>query len=55
MFFGRNEEEGLRCVYHGWKFNAEGSCVDLPNEPPESNFKHKVSIGGLTFARSREA
>jgi phenylpropionate dioxygenase-like ring-hydroxylating dioxygenase large terminal subunit len=44
MFFGRNEENGLRCVYHGWKFDASGACVDMPNEPPESNFKHKVRI-----------
>jgi phenylpropionate dioxygenase-like ring-hydroxylating dioxygenase large terminal subunit len=44
LFFGRNEEEGLRCVYHGWKFNAAGACVDMPNEPPESNFKHKVRL-----------
>ena len=44
LFFGRNEEEGLRCVYHGWKFSASGVCVDMPNEPPESNFKHKVRV-----------
>ncbi|HEY7467165.1 MAG TPA: Rieske 2Fe-2S domain-containing protein, partial [Dehalococcoidia bacterium] len=37
LFFGRNEEEGLRCVYHGWKFDRAGACVDMPNEPPESN------------------
>ncbi len=42
LFFGRNEEEGLRCVYHGWKFDTAGNCVDMPNEPPESNFKHKI-------------
>jgi phthalate 4,5-dioxygenase len=42
LFFGRNEEEGLRCVYHGWKFDLSGRCVDMPNEPPESNFKDKV-------------
>src|SRR5437870_4092419 len=42
LFFGRNEEEGLRCVYHGWKFDVTGVCVDMPNEPPESNFKHKI-------------
>jgi nitrite reductase/ring-hydroxylating ferredoxin subunit len=42
MFWGRNEEEGLRCVYHGWKFDAEGACVDMPSEPAESNFKAKV-------------
>ena len=44
MFFGRNEENGLRCVYHGWKFDREGQCMDMPSEPPESNFKRKVKI-----------
>ncbi|TMQ19272.1 MAG: Rieske 2Fe-2S domain-containing protein [Candidatus Rokuibacteriota bacterium] len=42
LFFGRNEAEGLRCVYHGWKFDCEGFCVDMPSEPPESTFKSKV-------------
>ncbi len=42
LFFGRNEECGLRCVYHGWKFDVEGNCVDLPSEPAESNFKSKI-------------
>jgi phenylpropionate dioxygenase-like ring-hydroxylating dioxygenase large terminal subunit len=42
MFFGRNEEEGLRCVYHGWKFDQTGACVDMPSEPAECNFKNKV-------------
>jgi nitrite reductase/ring-hydroxylating ferredoxin subunit len=42
LFFGRNEEEGLRCVYHGWKYDCEGACVDMPNEPAESNFKSKI-------------
>jgi phenylpropionate dioxygenase-like ring-hydroxylating dioxygenase large terminal subunit len=42
LFFGRNEEAGLRCVYHGWKFDVTGQCVDMPNEPAESNFKNKV-------------
>jgi phthalate 4,5-dioxygenase len=42
LFFGRNEERGLRCVYHGWKFGVSGQCVDMPNEPPESNFKDRV-------------
>src|SRR5437870_1027727 len=42
LFFGRNEEEGLRCVYHGWKFNVAGNCTDMPSEPAESNFKTKV-------------
>ena len=42
LFFGRNEESGLRCVYHGWKFDVAGRCVDMPSEPAESNFKDKV-------------
>ena len=44
LFFGRNEECGLRCVYHGWKFDVDGNCVDMPSEPAESNFKDKVHI-----------
>src|SRR3954453_16359724 len=44
MFFGRNEEDGLRCVYHGWKFDTTGACIDMPSEPAESNFKSKVRI-----------
>jgi phthalate 4,5-dioxygenase len=42
LYFGRNEECGLRCLYHGWKFDATGTCVDMPSEPPESNFKSKI-------------
>jgi phthalate 4,5-dioxygenase oxygenase subunit len=42
LFFGRNEEGGLRCVYHGWKFDVEGNCGDMPNEPAESDFRTKV-------------
>ena len=44
LFFGRNEECGLRCVYHGWKYDVEGVCVDMPSEPAESNFKQKVRL-----------
>ena len=44
LFWGRNEECGLRCVYHGWKFEVDGSCVDMPNEPPEYAFENKVRI-----------
>jgi len=33
LFFGRNEEGGLRCVYHGWKYDVDGGCIDMPNEP----------------------
>jgi phthalate 4,5-dioxygenase len=42
LFFGRNEEAGLRCVYHGWKFDTAGNCIDMPNEPAESDFRTKV-------------
>jgi phthalate 4,5-dioxygenase len=44
LFYGRNEECGLRCVYHGWKFDAEGTCLDMPSEPPESDFKDRLTI-----------
>ena len=42
LFFARNEDCGLRCVYHGWKFDASGRCVDMPSEPAESTFREKV-------------
>jgi phthalate 4,5-dioxygenase oxygenase subunit len=42
LFWGRNEECGLRCVYHGWKFDVNGMCVDIPNEPQEYRFESKV-------------
>jgi phenylpropionate dioxygenase-like ring-hydroxylating dioxygenase large terminal subunit len=44
LFFGRNEEGGLRCNYHGWKYDVTGACLDMPNEPAESNFKDKVQV-----------
>jgi phthalate 4,5-dioxygenase len=58
LFWGRNEECGLRCVYHGWKFDVTGACVDMPNEPPEYGFENKIRItayptheyGGLIWA-----
>jgi phthalate 4,5-dioxygenase len=42
LYFARNEEAGLRCVYHGWKYGLDGQCLDMPNEPPESSFRDKV-------------
>src|ERR1700730_12505071 len=58
LFWGRNEESGLRCVYHGWKFDVAGNCVDMPSEPPEHEFKRRVKTlaypakeyGGLIWA-----
>ena len=42
LFFGRNEEGGIRCVYHGWKFDTDGNCTDMANVPPHKDFKQKV-------------
>ena len=42
LFYGRNEERGLRCIYHGWKFDVEGNCVDMPSEPAQYEFSKKV-------------
>jgi phthalate 4,5-dioxygenase oxygenase subunit len=44
MFFGRNEECGIRCVYHGWKFDRDGDCVDMPSEPDGTPLKDRVKI-----------
>ena len=58
LYFGRNEECGLRCVYHGWKFAVDGTCTDMMNEPAENDFRHKirttayptVELGGIVWA-----
>jgi nitrite reductase/ring-hydroxylating ferredoxin subunit len=42
LFYGRNEECGLRCVYHGWKYDVDGNIVDTPVEPASSMIKHHV-------------
>src|SRR3984893_2771589 len=42
LWFGRNEESGLRCIYHGWKFDVEGKCLEQMNEPEP--FCHKVRL-----------
>jgi phthalate 4,5-dioxygenase len=42
LYYGENAECGLRCWYHGWKYDVNGNCVDMPNEPPEREFKSKV-------------
>ena len=44
LLLGRNEECGLRCVFHGWKYDVDGNCTDMMNEPPESDFKDKIKI-----------
>lgn len=44
MWFGRNEEGGLRCPYHGWKYDVEGNCIDVPSEPANSGFCEKIKL-----------
>ena len=44
LWFGRNEECGLRCSYHGWKYDVTGQCVDIPSEPDGSRFARKVKL-----------
>lgn len=44
LFYGRNEEGGLRCVYHGWKFDRHGICTDMPNVPPGASYQGRMRI-----------
>jgi len=44
LWFGRNEENGLRCAYHGWKYDVTGQCVEVPSEPEESGFCKKIRL-----------
>jgi phthalate 4,5-dioxygenase oxygenase subunit len=44
LWFGRNEECGLRCPYHGWKYDVDGQCVDLPSEPEESGMRKRIKL-----------
>lgn len=58
LFFGRNEECGIRCAYHGWKFDRSGNCVDMPSEPAGTPLQAKVKLrayptaerGGIVWA-----
>jgi 5,5'-dehydrodivanillate O-demethylase len=57
LAFGRVDEEGIRCPYHGWKFDCTGKCIEQPAEPEESGFKDKIrhtaypveKLGGLVW------
>ena len=42
LFYGRNEECGLRCIYHGWKYDVEGNVLETPAEPPQSDYGKKI-------------
>ena len=44
LFFGRNEACGLRCAYHGWKYDVTGQCVELPTLPPDSRYKETIRL-----------
>ncbi|HEY2990237.1 MAG TPA: Rieske 2Fe-2S domain-containing protein [Candidatus Binatia bacterium] len=58
LAYGRVDEEGIRCPYHGWKFDRGGRCLEQPAEPPESTFKDRIrqraypveKLAGLLFA-----
>jgi phenylpropionate dioxygenase-like ring-hydroxylating dioxygenase large terminal subunit len=49
LFLGRNEQGGIRCVYHGWKFDVAGNCLDMPSLPPPG-FKQKVKAKAYKVA-----
>ena len=44
LWFGRNEECGLRCPYHGWKYDVTGHCVDLPSEGADGPMKKRIKL-----------
>jgi phthalate 4,5-dioxygenase len=44
LWYGRNEENGIRCPYHGWKYDVEGRCVEVPSEPPETGFCDRIRL-----------
>jgi phenylpropionate dioxygenase-like ring-hydroxylating dioxygenase large terminal subunit len=58
LWFGRNEECGLRCPYHGWKFDVMGQCVEVPSEPERSEYPKRIKLtsyplverGGILWA-----
>ena len=50
LFLGRNEENGIRCVYHGWKFDADGNCVDTPNLADMPDFKSRIKAKAYRVA-----
>jgi nitrite reductase/ring-hydroxylating ferredoxin subunit len=44
LWFGRNEECGLRCAYHGWKYDVSGQCVDLPSEQERGSVRERIRL-----------
>lgn len=44
LALGRNEEGGIRCIYHGWKFDTAGTCTDMPTEPGAYGFRDRMKL-----------
>ena len=44
LWFGRNEECGLRCPYHGWKYDVSGQCVELPSEGAGGPMRKRIKL-----------
>ena len=53
LFFGRNEDCGLRCVYYGWKFDVRDNCIELPTAPENTRFKEKLNSRRTRQKKSR--
>jgi phenylpropionate dioxygenase-like ring-hydroxylating dioxygenase large terminal subunit len=51
LWFGNNEVGGLRCAYHGWKYDVTGQCVEVPSEPDNSTFCTKVKLTSYPLIR----
>ena len=51
LWFGRNEEGGLRCPYHGWKYDTTGQCLDVPSEADNSSFAENVKLTSYPLVR----
>jgi phthalate 4,5-dioxygenase oxygenase subunit len=49
LYFGRNEEGGVRCAYHGWKFDVTGKCLDAPTEPADRAEKFCANIKAKSY------
>ena len=52
LWFGRNEDCGLRCPYHGWKYDVTGQCIDMPSEP-EDRLRAQGEADVLSAGRAR--
>jgi phenylpropionate dioxygenase-like ring-hydroxylating dioxygenase large terminal subunit len=51
LWFARVEEGGIRCAYHGWKYDVTGQCLEVPSEPENSNFCRKVKLTGYPLVK----